>query len=333
MNRLCFAFALLTLHVLGAGKPRENESANPKRTDSILWRDPTDLTTRNLIYGIGGKEHEPHGPFTFVKEDLDGTNPKFVATDSDGVKWKVKLGVEAQPETAAARLVWAVGYMTNEDYFLPDIQVRNLPPALKRGQKEVQPGGNIFNVRLKRDEKKEEQKIGTWKWRENPFTGTRELNGLRVMMAMINNWDLKDANNAIYQEGKDGPKVYMVSDLGASFGSTGLGFSHADSKGNLEYYSRSEFLSKVTPLKVDFIAPTRPNMITVFNPHEFISRVDMRWIGKQIPRADVTWIASILARLSPAQIRDAFRAAGYSPEDVEGFAAVVERRIFLIKKL
>ena len=36
------------------------------------------------------------------------------------MKWRVKLGVEARPETVASRLVWAVGYYANEDYFLPE---------------------------------------------------------------------------------------------------------------------------------------------------------------------------------------------------------------------
>ena len=53
------------------------------------------------------------------------------------------------------------------------------------------------------------------------FTGTRELNGLRVMMALINNWDLKDENNAIYREKPVRDQIYEVSDLGASFGTTG----------------------------------------------------------------------------------------------------------------
>jgi len=38
-------------------------------------------------------------------------------------------------------------------------------------------------------------------------------------------------------------------------------------------------------------------------------------------------MGQLLARLSPEQIRDAFRAAGYTPEETEGFAKVVERRI------
>ena len=67
-------------------------------------------------------------------------------------------------------------------------------PLLKRGQKLVGPDGTMHNVRLKRY-LKDEKKVGEWKWRDNPFTRQRELNGLRVMMALMNNWDLKDENN------------------------------------------------------------------------------------------------------------------------------------------
>ena len=41
-------------------------------------------------------QHQPVAPFKFVKEDMGGTNPKFVIVDAAGVKWKLKLGEEAQ---------------------------------------------------------------------------------------------------------------------------------------------------------------------------------------------------------------------------------------------
>jgi hypothetical protein len=37
-----------------------------------------------------------------------------------------------------------------------------------------------------------------------------------------------------------------------------------------------------------------------------------------------------MGALSPKQIRDAFRAAGYSDSEVEQFAQVVEKRIALL---
>jgi hypothetical protein len=38
-------------------------------------------------------------------------------------------------------------------------------------------------------------------------------------------------------------------------------------------------------------------------------------------------MGDLLAHLSPQQIRDAFRAAGYSSGQVEGFGEIVEKRI------
>jgi hypothetical protein len=296
----------------------------------ILWRDPTDIASRSLLYGPGGKEHQPPAIVTFVEEDMDGTNPKIVVRDEDGVKWKIKLGAESKPETVASRLLWATGYFASEDYFLAEVQVKNLP-HLHRGQSSVEAGGVIRDVRLKRY-LAGEKKVGTWEWRNNPFTGVREFNGLRVLMAVINNWDLKDANNAIYRE-KNQELVYMVSDLGATFGTSGYERSHEKAKGNLGSYTKSKFIVKTGDDMVDFDDPHRPATIMVANPREYVSRVNMEWIGKHIPRADAQWMGQLLAKLSPEQIRDTFRSAGYSPEDVEGFAGILESRIAELKML
>jgi hypothetical protein len=117
-----------------------------------------------------------------VKEDLDGSNAKYVVQGGDGVKWKVKLGTEVRPETAASRLVWAAGYFANEDYFVRDLRIDGLPAHLHRGEKLIGPGGAVHNVRLKREVDK---KAGTWRWMDDEFTGSREWNGLRTLMAVI----------------------------------------------------------------------------------------------------------------------------------------------------
>src|ERR1700720_624810 len=82
-------------------------------TTATLWIEPRDIKTRSLYYGPGGAESQPRGPLTFVKEDDAGTSPKFDVEDGDGTKWKAKLGPEAQPETVATRLLWAVGFFAN----------------------------------------------------------------------------------------------------------------------------------------------------------------------------------------------------------------------------
>jgi hypothetical protein len=183
-----------------------------------------------------------------------------------------------------------------------------------------------------------EKKAGIWKWSDNPFSSTRELNGLRVIMALINNWDTKDINNAIYHEknpeGAAGPEdFYMVSDLGATFGTTGVSWKRAGADGNLQSYSASKFVLKVAPAYVDFATPSCPMLMDIFYPPDFLMRVHMRWIGRRIPRDDVHWIGQLLAQLSIEQIQDAFRAAGYKPNEVEGFSKVVEGRIAQLNKL
>jgi hypothetical protein len=320
---------VLSVPIAAGVKKQESEESAGRQT-VVLWREPTDIASRNLFYGSGGKEHEPRGPFTFVKEDLKGSSPKFVVRDQDGVKWKVKLGIEARPETAASRITWAVGYYTSEDYFVPDLRVQGLPVRLRRGQKLRAPDGSLHNVRLKR-EWKEEQKVGEWEWRHCPFAGTRELNGLKVVMALINNWDLKDENNAIYQNGAE--RIYLVSDLGASFGTAGRNWPRDKAKGNLDSYRHSKFLRRVTADSVDFQVPARPRFVYLVVPGSYWRRVHLEWIGKNIPRNDVRWMGQLLARLSPGQIRDAFRAAGYSPQEVEGFSEVVENRIVALTDL
>jgi hypothetical protein len=70
------------------------------------------------------------------------------------------------------------------------------------------------------------------------------------MMPPINNWDLKESNNAIYEEGPE--RIYFVSDLGASFGTTGYNPRHEVSKVNLRSYRHSHFITRTTTDYVDF---------------------------------------------------------------------------------
>ena len=322
MDKMCNPFItvaviLLSLPTLQAATKAAKTTSDKTQISEerpVLWRNPVDIASRNLYYGPGGKAHEPHGPYTFEKEDMAGSNPKFDVIDQDGVKWRVKMGDEARPEVVASRLIWAVGYFANEDYFVPELHVQNMQ-RLHRGENLVSRDGTVRNVRLKRH-LKDEKKIGIWRWAENPFTGSREWYGLRVLMAVINNWDLKDPNNSVYQNRQALELQYAVSDIGASFGTTGLSWTL---RGNLNAYSHSKWIKKISPDFVDFNVPAGPAL--------------NRWIGHRIPIDDARWIGNLLGRLSPHQIRDAFRAANYTDEEVEGFSRVVERRIGELKGL
>ncbi len=131
--------------------------------------------------------------------------------------------------------------------------MRGLPARLHRGQKLVKPGGLLPNVRLKRYSQGDERLAGDWPWRSNPFSGSEELDGLRIMMSLINNWDLTDENNAIHERLRDGQVVarhYLVGDLGSSFGSAKLTWPMHRARGNLNVYSRRARRS----MEIDIIA-------------------------------------------------------------------------------
>ena len=150
------------------------------------------------------------------------------------------------------------------------------------------------------------------------------------MMALINNWDLKEVNNDVYREGVAGQR-YFVSDLGASFGRTG--YPLVRRKGVMKDYVETSFVKKVTPDHVDFVMYSRPFILTIFHFPNYILRTRMESIPKHIPIGDARWLGNLLGRYSTAQIGDCFRAAGFTPAEVEGYTKVVMRRIDALKKL
>jgi hypothetical protein len=317
-------------------KEREAEAAN--RLPAVLWRDPGDIASLDLLNGEGEAKDapDPQADYSFVKEDMNGTSPKFYARDTNGVEWLVKLGVEARPETAATRLVWAMGYFTDEDYFLPQIHVRSLPKLRRKMFGASPETGIVPSVRLKR-QGKGLKNVENWNWFDNPFVGTRELNGLRALMAVINDWDLTTKNNKVYVG--DNERHYLVSDLGAAFGKTGWPPSHVPllphaTKAVLKDYEHSRFIRAVTGDAVTFeMHTTAPFFIRRFKGKYFNEYRQAERLEQGIPVLDAEWIGGLLARLTPGQIRDAFRAAGYQPSEVDGFAKVVEKRIAALNQL
>jgi hypothetical protein len=263
----------------------------------VLWREPTDIESRNLLLGAGGETMKPDlSRVTFVEDKPGGYSTKYRVRDGAGNEWIAKLGKEAQPDTAANRLLWAIGYETEIAYLIPHLTIIGK--------------GTFDNVRLEA-RPKDVKRTGIWKWNDNPFKGTRELQGLKIMMALINNWDMKDDNNEILAtrgETTGGELRYIISDLGGSFGKTGGIISRSRNKPS--DYVKAEFVKSV---KGD--------------------RVDINYGGKNkelfkdITVQDAKWIAGWLRRLSDEQIKDAFRAANYTPEEVEALASAVRNRI------
>ena len=329
----------IALQAAPAGKDskiKALDATNRGARKDVLRRDAPVIASEDLYFGPGGQDLAPTSStiFTFEKEDLDGSNPKYVVRDNNGNKWKVKLGDEARPETVATRIVWAMGYFADDDYFLPSIRIQNFPLDVKRGRKELHPDGSFANVRVKL-ESKDRKKIANWDWAKAPFTGTRELNGLRTLMAVINNWDLKTVNNAIFEtrRGDESLRIYAVTDLGASFGSPRFDLGYAHDKGDLEAYRKSKFIEATRDSEVDFDIPAAPTKALIFEPGQYAERRHLMSIGRHIPREDARWMGEQLGQLSAKQIEDAFRAGGYTEDEANQFTTVLQQRIAQLKAL
>lgn len=309
------------------GKNNDSPVNAAKLQHPVLWHDPGNIASLDLYYGQGGKEGMPVAPFTFEAEDLNGTNPKFDVRDASGKKWRVKLGDEARPEVVASRLLWATGYFVNDDYVLESAEVENL--HIQRGAGMTK-HGHIKDARFAR-KPEGQKKIGIWKWKENPFSGTREFNGLRVMMAVMNNWDLKDVNNAVFADKKTGSDIFLTSDIGATFGTNGLSWTVARSKGNIGTFKGSKFIEHATDTEVDFGTPKPSTAFLIetagLEAKQYAMRRGLDWIGKNIPRNDARWIGSLLSQLSHQQLIDAFRAGHFPPDQIDAYVDVVESRI------
>jgi hypothetical protein len=301
--------------------------AQDARSTAVIWHDRGDAAALDLTTGPGGKDREPGIDFTFVKESTGGTSPKFDVVDERGTTWKVKLGEEARSESAASRLLWAAGYTVDEDYYRPEIRVRGLA-RLARGRGFVTQGNTVTGARLERDVAGADSI--TWDWYDNPFVGTREFNGLRVMMALVNNWDLKAINNHAIGTAAGGGE-YSVTDLGATFGRTGNSLKR--SKGILKDYAATAFIDKATPTYVDFRMNSRPFFLSIFAFRNYRVRTRMESVVKHVPIADAQWIGDRMGEFSAAQLGDAFRAAGFSAGDVEAYTQVIVLRIAALKRL
>jgi hypothetical protein len=304
----------------------------------VIWRDPGDISARDLKYGPGSPDAAPQAPFTFIREATIGASPKFRVRDARGVTWDVKLGVEAQAETVATRLVWAMGYFADESYYLDRAEIKNLP-RLTKGQEFVE-GGNT--VRGARFEPKREGAVrgAIWDWLQNPFVGTKEFDGLKVLMVLLANYDTRlDNNRIIYEKNAETGAMearYVVIDIGATLGHVG-GLGGTRVKNSLEHFLMTKFIVGVSNGMVEFDYSTTPKgagkFASIFKPGYGKSQANKEKAMRRIPVENARWIGQRLARLSDDQLRDAFRAANYDSATMEGFIKTLRERINRLAQL
>jgi len=268
----------------------------------VLW-EQGDISSRDLFYGPGGREMLPDvSKVTFEKEETEGYNKKYRIKDANGRKWIAKLTRETQSEVAAVRLVWALGYKTEINYFVPSITI---------------PGKGTFkNVRLEARPENIER-LDEWKWEDNPFTGTNQLQGLKIMMVFLKNWDIYDLQNKVLKvQTPEGVQTqYIISDLGGTLGRLGnnnfpLFYRLGRSIGKPEHYADTKLIKDVDHQVIEL---------------EYKGK--NRQIFEDITVGNAKWLYNLMSQLSDKQIADAFRAANYKPKEVKLFVKGVKDKI------
>ena len=280
----------------GQEKQRDEKLKAPLGTP-LLWNEPSDISSRNLYLGLGGEAMKPDlSRVTFIEEKEGGGSAKFRVRDGAGREWMVKVGGEAQAEVAASRIVWALGYYTDVCYLAPRVEIAGK--------------GTFENVRFEA-RLKGIKRLDEWMWEENPFIGAAEFQGLKVLLALLDNWNLKNENTRILFAREDeagwSELRYIISDFDTKFDKTGVSPSvwHTPGKTAL-----ARFIDKVKDNQIDF---------------GYHGKHKDRLTG--ITVAHAKWLSARLSKLSSLQLRDAFRAGNYSLDEIQYLEKTVKARI------
>ena len=325
--RAAAGIALVVVLPLAIACARPVEVNPAPNAVAVIWREPPASSDPPL---------PPVPPFRFIEEDFEGASPKFLVEDGNGLRWQVKLGPEAQAETVAVRLMAATGYFTEDTFLLPEAPVAGLG-RLKRGREFVD-AGNVARTARFEARPVTIRRGDTWDWARNPFTGTRELDGLRTLMVLFNNYDARTANNRVLEVSR-GDRIerrFVVADAGASFGRYG-GLGGRRRKNDLEGYRASAFIDDVKDGEVHFAYRTRPqgwgHTLFVLNPFYVAGEIKKERDLRRIPVTAARWIGERLAQLPPGTLRHAFDDAGYPPQVAAAYVEALTARIAALRRI
>lgn len=228
---------------------------------SHVWREP-DLAIERVDLS-----HNPPGPFgdeddvtcTFLFDAVDGTTPKFHCRTREGSDIRVKYGTqnpELPAETAASRLMWALGFPVDHIFRVHSVRCFGCPDDPFSALQCLEAGGTrdrcLAGAQADRavifdqptiERRKEGHVIESvpqqgWSWFEldriDPHLGgapRRDVDALRLMAVLLAHWDNKGPNQRLlcppgvpFSDGVCAAPLAMIQDLGATFGPLKLDF-------------------------------------------------------------------------------------------------------------
>ncbi len=291
---------------------RETKGGGIPAGTPTIWEDRGELTPSKVYWGAASLYPDPMSrlpapPFSKFEKDAkpDAWSPKAKTTDSNGVKWTAKLGIEAKPDTVAPRLAWALGFGTVEGYYVPSGRFPGVDEHTDLGRAKgfLKPDGTFDDgARFKRHEKdyapvkdaKDEDVF--WDEGENPGVPPEQLSGLVIFDVLVCNWDAQRKNFLIYhEESPSGAKNwYIVNDMDACFAGP---VKHRFDLN--EYRKQKDYIKAVTGDTVEF---------RFADANRSAGRVH-----DQVPLAHAQWFRKQLAKLTDDEIQAAFDAAFATP--------------------
>jgi hypothetical protein len=291
-----------------------------KSSRSVIWRHPGSISPPEVE---AGPAQPPAPPFHFVEEHATGSQPCMSVRDASGRTWRAKWGQEVHTEVFGTRLAWALGYFSEPSYFVAGGEIQGAKD-LTRAKACLDEHCRFIDARFELDEQGVEKHFDAhgWAWHDNPFVGTPELSGLKILMMLMSNWDNKDvrdvargSNTAIFEckaKSNELEARYLIIDWGAALGSWGNNVLQRGRWDPEAFAAQNEqFVTGVTDGVVGFgYQGQRTSDLTA-----------------NISLDDVRWFVNNARHLTDDHLRAALKASGATQEETDLFTAALRARL------
>ena len=162
---------------------------------------------------------------------------------------------------------------------------------------------------------------------DNPFVRTPQLHGLKIMMMLVSNWDVKDARSSdgpntalveIERESGKNETYFIVDDWGGSMGKWG------------DFFTRSKWdCNGFEAQTKSFVKGVDASGFVGFGFEGKRTQDMVRGIRVE----DVRWLMRYLGKVTDEQLRAGLVASGATAEEVSCFSKALRERINQLQKV
>jgi len=288
-----------------------------------IWREPAAADLEDLRYGPGGPELVPVPPFRFVEEHFAGSQPCVAVRDGRNRLWRVKWGGEARPESFAVRLAFALGYFAEVTHYVTHGRIEGAD-GLRRARDQVADDGTFRDGRFELEDRTVRMLFNehSWQWHDNPFLGTPQLSGLKIVVMLLSNWDTKDrrdvsrgSNTAVFEvpvSPREREARYLITDWGGAMGKWG---TNVVSRGRWD----PEGFEQQT---AQFVTGVADGFVSFGYQGQRTAE-----IARGITVGDAAWFYGYARRLREPALCQGLLACGATGEEAARFARAIRERI------